>query len=103
MKLFNGDGHITDEGLRALVAVELDEMGRLEVSEHLDFCDRCVERYSEMLTDDLEIAPPVEIAPVVIHKIRQRTRVVFLNRFTRVSVAAVLAIVIWVGGFYTVS
>ena len=100
MKLFNGDGHITDEGLRALVAEELDEMGRLEVSEHLDFCDRCVERYSEMLTDDLEIAPPVEIAPVVIHKIRQRTRVVFLNRFTRVSVAAMLAIVIWVGGFY---
>ena len=100
MKLFNEDGHITDEGLRALIAEELNEMGRLEVSEHLDFCDKCVEQYSEMLTEDLEIAPPVEIASTILRRIRQRTRAIFLNRFTRVSVAAVLAIVIWIGGFY---
>ena len=51
MKLFREDGHLTDEGLRALIAGELDEMGRLETAEHLDFCDQCVERYSELLTE----------------------------------------------------
>ena len=40
MELFNKEGHLTDEGLRAVVDGTLDEMGRLEASEHLSFCDR---------------------------------------------------------------
>ena len=35
MELFNKEGHLTDEGLRAVVDGTLDEMGRLEASEHL--------------------------------------------------------------------
>ena len=41
MELFNKEGHLTDEGLRAVVDGTLDEMGRLEASEHLSFCDSC--------------------------------------------------------------
>ena len=63
MKLFREDGHLTDEGLRALIAGELDEMGRLETAEHLDFCDQCVERYSELLTEEVELTPPEEADP----------------------------------------
>ena len=39
MELFNKEGHLTDEGLRAVVDGTLDEMGRLEASAHLSFCD----------------------------------------------------------------
>ena len=44
MELFNKEGHLTDEGLRAVVDGTLDEMGRLEASEHLSFCDSCLVR-----------------------------------------------------------
>ena len=52
MELFNKEGHLTDEGLRAVVDGTLDEMGRLEASEHLSFCDSCLVRYTELLADD---------------------------------------------------
>ena len=99
MKLFSKDGCLTDEGLQALIHEELDEMSRLEAAEHLDFCDKCVERYSEMLTADLEIAPPEELSPAILQRIRRKVRMLFVNRFTQVSVAAVLALVLW-GGLY---
>lgn len=102
MKLFNEEGHITDEGFEALVKENLDEMGRLEISEHLDFCDQCVTRYSELLTEDIMLEAPAEIVPTVVGKIGQRNRNIFLNRFMKVSVAAGLAIVIWIGGFYRI-
>ena len=59
MELFNKEGHLTDEGLRAVVDGTLDEMGRLEASEHLSFCDSCLVRYTELLADDtLLVQPP---------------------------------------------
>ena len=53
MRLFNEEGHITDEGFQQLIGGQADELSRLEISEHMDFCDQCVERYSELLTADL--------------------------------------------------
>lgn len=100
MKLFNEEGHITDQGFRALIAGELNGLDRLEAAEHLDCCDLCVERYSQMLVPEVEIAPKQELAPEILRTLRRRARALFLNRFTRVAVAAVLTMVIWVGGFY---
>ena len=40
--LFYEDGHLTDEALQALIREEeLDTLQRLEISEHLSFCDLC--------------------------------------------------------------
>ena len=61
MKWFRDDGCLTDEGLRALTAGQLDELGRLETAEHLSYCDACMDRYTALLTADvlaLEGAPP---------------------------------------------
>ena len=102
MKLFDEDSHITDEGFRLLAAGEVDELGRLELSEHMDFCDQCVARYSEQLTDDLLQEQEEEITPAILRQIRQRNGRIFMSRFAKVSMAAGLAIVIWVGGFYRV-
>ena len=46
MKLFRDDGHLTDEALTALAGESLDDLSRLEIAEHLAFCDLCLQRYT---------------------------------------------------------
>ena len=79
MELFNKEGHLTDEGLRAVVDGTLDEMGRLEASEHLSFCDSCL---------------------VVLARVRRRAVRVFFNRYTRVAAVAAFAVVLWGTGVF---
>ena len=50
MELFDKNGCLTDEGLQALQAGGLDELGRLETAEHLAYCDKCMDRYTALLT-----------------------------------------------------
>ena len=49
MELFREDGCLSDEGLHALTAGQLDELGRLEAAEHLAYCDKCTDRYTALL------------------------------------------------------
>ena len=50
MEIFRHDGHLTDRALAALVAGEsLDETARLEIAEHLAYCDLCLQRYTDAL------------------------------------------------------
>lgn len=97
-KYFDTEGHITDRGFQMLIHEELDETPRYELAEHLDFCDRCVERYTDFLVDDSLMVPREEIAPTVMEKLKHRARMVILSRTARVSIAACLALVIWLGG-----
>ena len=48
-KLFDAEGHLTDEGLYALKDGTLDDLGALEAAEHLSFCDYCLLRYTAMI------------------------------------------------------
>ena len=52
MELFDKNGCLTDEGLQALQAGGLDELGRLETAEHLAYCDKCMDRYTALLKAD---------------------------------------------------
>ena len=47
MELFDKNGCLTDEGLQALQAGGLDELGRLETAEHLSYCDKCMDLISK--------------------------------------------------------
>ena len=58
MELFDKNGCLTDEGLQALQAGGLDELGRLETAEHLSYCDKCMDRYTALLTADALETPP---------------------------------------------
>ena len=58
MELFDKNGCLTDEGLQALKAGGLDELGRLETAEHLSYCDKCMDRYTALLTADALEMPP---------------------------------------------
>ena len=58
MKLFQNNGHLTDEAIRALTRGEdLEELTRLEMAEHLSFCDECLERYTAALENAPLLSP----------------------------------------------
>ena len=73
MELFREDGHLTDRALEALVSGrELSEMDRLEMSEHLAFCDLCLSRYTQQLMDEGLMTPAHSCRDTIWWRIRRR-------------------------------
>lgn len=100
MNLFDKDGHLTCEGIKAVADGTLDELQRLEAAEHLSFCDRCLERYTAALTDDVLLAPAQPLAQPVLTRIRRRAAQIFFNKYTKVAAAAALALTMWGTGVF---
>lgn len=98
MELFDKTGHLTDEGLKAVVEGSLGEMGRLEAGEHLGYCDACMERYTALLTEDVLVAPRRELVTPVLRRIRQKKAKRFEKRYGTAVAAACLAVVLFGGG-----
>lgn len=92
MELFREDGCLSDEGLHALTAGQLDELGRLEAAEHLAYCDKCTDRYTALLTGDALADPPRDV---------RRTVMSTCGRAAVAGVAAVLALTMWRTGALT--
>lgn len=95
MELFKTDGHLTDEGLQAILAEELNELQSLEASEHLAFCDDCLARYTTLLTDDVLLTPAQPLKKPVMHRIRQKSMRAAFARYATVAAAAALALALW--------
>ena len=98
MELFREDGCLSDEGLHALTAGQLDELGRLEAAEHLAYCDKCTDRYTALLTADALADPPRDVRPTVMSTIWVRLMQNTYGRVAVASVAAVLALSMWKAG-----
>ncbi len=99
---FNPDGHLTTDALQSLVdATHLDELTRLELAEHLSFCDKCLDAYMSVLDDSLLIDPPQTQATAIMKRVKQRVRILFFNKYTRIAVAACLAITLWSTGVFS--
>ena len=95
MELFCEDGCLTDEGLLAVTKGGLDELGRLETAEHLSYCDRCMDRYTALLTADALEMPPKPLRGAVMSNIWVRLMQNTYGRVAVASVAAVLALTMW--------
>ena len=95
MELFREDGCLTDEGLRAVTTGGLDELGRLETAEHLSYCDRCMDRYTALLTADALETPPKPLRGAVMSNIWVRLMQNTYGRVAVAGVAAVLALTMW--------
>ena len=101
-KLFDREGHLTDDGLYALKDGTLDDLGALEAAEHLSFCDLCLLRY----TDLIDAAPAClqepmrDLIPQVQNLMRLRRFRIMTNRHVSAAAAVVLAFVLW--GFASV-
>ena len=73
MKLFRDDGHLTDEALTALAGESLDDLSRLEIAEHLAFCDLCLQRYTLALEPQPLLTPSRSCRESLMRRIRERT------------------------------
>ena len=92
MELFDPKGCLSEEGLQALVGGQLDETQRLEAAEHLAYCDRCMDRYTALLTDDVLEQPPRSARGAVMGTIWIRLMQNTWGRAAVATVAAVLAL-----------
>lgn len=99
MERFDEHGHLTERALRALAENEpLEELARLEMAEHLAFCDRCLQRYTELLTDDVLLTPSPACHEGLRHRIRRRLIRMFTSRYATAAAAVVLALtLLWSG------
>ena len=86
MELFDQNGCLTEEGLHAVIGGQLDELGRLEAAEHLSYCDKCMDRYTALLTADVLEEPPRSARGAVMGTIWVR---LMQNTWGRAAVAAV--------------
>ena len=98
MELFQENGGFTDEGLQAVAGGQLDELGRLEAAEHLSYCDKCMDRYTALLTADVLETPPKGMKNTVMTTLWVRLMQNTYGRVAVASVAAVLALNLWRSG-----
>lgn len=100
MELFYPDGCLSEQGLHALLEGELDELGRLETAEHLAYCNKCMDRYTALLTADVLQEPPKSVRSAVMTSIWVRLMQNVYGRTAVATVAAVLALTMWRTGVF---
>lgn len=106
--LFDEEGHLTDRTLDAFIqsvneesAVEFDELQRLEIAEHLSFCDACILRYTERISENCLLAPSELTAPAVMGNLERESRQRYLSKWISMAMAAGFAIFFWVAGVFS--
>ena len=96
MVLFNTRGHLTDDALKILSGGgPLTELERLEIAEHLDFCDECLMRSMEFLPEGALLAPARTCRETLWKRIRQRAVQVLASRYATAAAAIAIAAGLW--------
>lgn len=97
MEHFRPDGHLTNEALAALAGGEApDELARLEMAEHLAYCDECLQRYTDLLADTPLLVPEHSCQERLWVRIRMRTVRLVTSRYATAAAAVALALtVLW--------
>ncbi len=102
-ELFNKDGHITEYGFKLLIEDNnLNELNRLEISEHISFCEECLSKYITLLDNSVLISPTKTTVPVIMKEIIKDTSKFYLKQYISMFVAACFALIFWVTGVFTV-
>jgi len=100
MNSFRKDGHLTDKALATLIRGETAELlERLEISEHLAYCDHCLQRYTDLLEGvDLSV-PQHSCRPSLARRIHRQTVRISLGRYAAAAAAVALALTVLWGGY----
>ena len=100
MTCFRPDGHLTDAALTALVRGDcLEELDRLELAEHLAYCDQCLQRYTELLSEGPMLTPARSCRESLRRRIRQRAVQLGVSRYATAAAAVTLALtLLWGSG-----
>ena len=95
--MFDQNGHLLDEAIDALVrSEELDALTRLEIAEHLSYCDPCLQRYTKALEESLLLTPETSCQHTIWRKIRERTVRTLTSRYATAAAAMALALtLVW--------
>ena len=95
--MFDQNGHLLDEAIDALVlGEELDALTRLEIAEHLSYCDPCLQRYTKALEESLLLTPEISCQHTIWWKIRERTVRILTSRYATAAAAMALALtLVW--------
>ena len=97
MELFDPAGHLTDGALLALAHEEVpDELARLEMAEHLAYCDQCLHRYTALLAEAPLLTPAHSCRESLWRRVRARTLHLLTSRYATAAAAVALALtVLW--------
>ena len=100
MTCFRPDGHLTDAALTALVRGDcLEELDRLELAEHLAYCDQCLQRYTELLSAGPLLVPEHSCRESLRRRIWRRAAQLGISRYATAAAAVALALtLLWGSG-----
>ena len=94
------DGHLSDGALTALAKNEdrFDELERLEIAEHLAFCDFCLQRYTLALEEAPLLVPERPCQKGLWTRVRLRALRLATSRYATAAAAVTLALTVLWGG-----
>ncbi len=98
--VFREDGHISGGALAALARNEdrFSELERLELAEHLAFCDECLLRYTLAMEEGALLVPERSCQKTLWARIRGRALRLAASRYATAVAAVALALtVLWSG------
>ena len=97
MEVFRADGHLTDEALLTLMQDGIpDDLARLEIAEHLAFCDACLQRYTVLMENAPLLTPAHSCERSIWVRIRTRAIQALTSRYATAAAAVVIALtVLW--------
>ena len=98
--VFREDGHLSGEALLALAGNEdcFSELERLEIAEHLAFCDDCLQRYTMALEDGALLVPERSCQKTLWARVRNRAVRAVTSRYATAAAAVALALTVLWGG-----
>ena len=98
--VFREDGHLSGEALEAMAGNEdrFDDLERLEIAEHLAFCDCCLQRYTLALEDGTLLVPEHSCQRTLWARIRGRALRLAASRYATAAAAVTLALTVLWGG-----
>lgn len=98
--VFREDGHLSDRALAALAQNEdrFDQLERLEIAEHLAFCDECLQRYTLALEGGNLLVPERSCQKTLWARIRSRALRLAVSRYATAAAAVTLALTVLWGG-----
>ena len=98
--VFREDGHLSSRALEALARNGdcFSELERLEIAEHLAFCDDCLQRYTLALEDGALLVPERSCQKALWARIRSRALRLAVSRYATAVAAVTLALTVLWGG-----
>lgn len=93
MERFRPDGHLTDAALLELSQnQDPGQLGRLEIAEHLAYCDLCLQRYTDALACVPLLTPEKSCQKSIWRRIHRRTIRLLTSRYATAAAAVGLAL-----------